>query len=304
MKKLFILLLTLKAINIQSQSLVSKDGEPFLPESKDWGISIDATKFIKDANFAFVTNVQSISGKYFLDEKTAVRGGIRLGFNSWLSTEWVRDRGATLNGLTYPSTYPLKENKWTRTYGAVGLSGGIEKRRGKTKLQGIYGAEFGILFSQLKDKFTYGNKLNASSGVSGGGIDSIADAMTSPTFGKANNIYLNPEIQGTDMARTVERNSGLIFSVLARVFIGAEYFIIPKLSLGGEFGWGPSLTLFGRSKTVYESIGTSTIPGSSSVPSVKQTTFDGPFNRSFNMDNDNYNTLGGLSATLRINLYF
>ncbi len=292
-------------MSLNAQSLVSKDGEPYLPEAKDWGISIDATKLIKTANFSFVSDLQTISGKYFLTDKSAIRAGLRLGFDNWTSTNWVPDRSKVLTTAAYPSTYPLKENKWTRNFSTVGLSFGYEKRRGKTKLQGIYGAEIGFYFATLKDKFTYANKLNASSGASGGTVDSTYDAMTSPLFGKAQNINLSPAIQGvTGYARMLERTSGVFFSVVTRAFIGAEYFVIPKLSIGGEFGWGPSFTLEGRSKTTYESIGISTVPGASSVPTVKQTTFDGPQNKSFTLDNDNFNSLGGLSATLRVNLYF
>ena len=305
MKKFAIVFITILSFYAKAQTIVSKDGEPFLPEAKDWGISIDATKLIKTANFSFVTDLQTISGKYFLTDKSAIRAGLRLGFDSWTSTNWVPDRSKVLTSAAYPSTYPLKENKWSRQFSTVGLSFGYEKRRGKTKLQGIYGAEIGFYFATMKDKFTYANKLNASSGAGGGTVDSTYDAMTSPLFGKAQNIDLSPAIQGvTGYARMIERTSGVFFSVVTRAFVGAEYFIIPKLSIGGEFGWGPSFSMSGRSKTTFESIGISTVPGASSVPSVKQSTFDGPLNRSFTIDTDNFNTLGGLSATLRVNLYF
>ena len=305
MKRFACILIVVFGFSAKSQNLVSKDGEPYLPEAKDWGISIDGTKLIKTANFDFVSNLQSISGKYFLTDKTAIRGGLKLGFNSWSATNWVPDRSKVLTSAAYPASYPLKENKWQRRFSTIGLTLGYEKRRGKTKLQGIYGAELGIYFASLKDKFTYANKLNAASGATGGAVDSTYDALSSPVFGNANNINLNPNIQGvTGYARVVERSSGVYFSVVARAFIGAEYFIIPKLSIGGEFGWGPSFSINGRSKTTYESIGISTVPGTSSVPSVKQTTFDGNQSRSFSIDTDNFNSLGGLAATLRINLYF
>lgn len=306
MKKLFFICFFWLGTYSFAQTLMSKNGERILPEAKDWGISLDATKFIKNANLDFVTNIQTISGKYFKDSVTAFRGGIRTGFGSWLATSWVPDRTKALTTSAFPATIPLKENKWTRSYTAIGLNFGIEKRRGKTRLQGVYGAEFGVFFLSLTDKFKYANQLNASSGTSGISVDSTFDAMSSPIFGKADNIDKSPAIQGvTGYARVVERNSGLTFSFLARVFIGAEYFVLPKLSLGGEFGWGPNVTIQARSKTIYESIGISTVPGTSSVPSVKQSTFDGSFNRGFFSDNDTgINFLGGASASVRINLYF
>ena len=305
MKNLACLFLALGFLNLNGQTIVSKDGEPFLPEAKDWALSIDATKLIKTANFDFVNQLQTVSGKYFLTDKSAIRGGLRLGFNSWTSSNWVPDRSKVLTTAAFPASYPLKENKWVRQLSSVGMSFGYEKRRGKTKLQGVYGAEVSLYFLSLKDKFTYANKLNATSGATGGSVDSTYDALTSTLFGKADNISINPAIQGvTGYARVIERTSGVYFSIVARAFVGAEYFILPKLSIGGEFGWGPSFSIGGRSKTTYESIGISTVPGTSSVPSVKQTTFDGPLNKQFSIDTDNFNSFGGLAATLRVNLFF
>jgi len=38
----------------------------------------------------------------------------------------------------------------------------------------------------------------------------------------------------------------------ARLFVGFEYFVLPKLSLGGEFGWGPAVGLLGKTHTTFE----------------------------------------------------
>ncbi|MBL7934111.1 MAG: hypothetical protein JNL60_19560, partial [Bacteroidia bacterium] len=83
----------------------------------------------------------------------------------------------------------------------------------------------------------------------------------------------------------------------------AEYFVLPKLSLGGEFGWGLGVSFAGRSETVYESIGQSTVQGATQ-PAVKQTTIDGSTTTHVGLDTDNSNMFGGVSASLRLNLYF
>jgi hypothetical protein len=287
-----------------AQDLTSKDGEPILPQAKDWGIGIDATRFIKNASFDFVSTSQSISGKYFKDAKTAYRVGVRIGINSWTTKAMVDDRVAASSSVAaYPAPVAVKENKWNRSSTAVGLSFGIEKRRGTTRIQGIYGAEIGVYLSSSKDKFSYGNALN-SSVLAPINVDSQNDAITSPYLGYADNIDSVPKIQGVvGAARVVERKNGLSFSIGARAFIGAEYFVLPKMSLGGEFGWGIGFSTIGRTETTLESIGISTVAGSTGA-SVKQTTIDGGTSNHVRLDTDNTNLLGGLSATLRLNVYF
>lgn len=290
---------------VWSQDLTSYQGEVILPEAKDWSFGIDGTKFIKLAKFDFLTSAQTLTGKYFKNAKTAFRFGVRLGINNNTSKAFVTDRvAATSSVAAYPAAVAQKENIWKRTSSAIGLSGGIEKRRGKTRLQGLYGVEGGFFISSSKDKFTYGNALNPSP-LAPVIVDSTADAMFSPVFGAAGNINTNPPIQGVSQyARALERKNGVAFSITGRVFAGAEYFLLPKMSVGGEFGWGFAYSLTGRSEVQYESIGVSTVPGASSVPSVKQTVIDGSQNSSFSFDNSNGSILGGLSASLRINVYF
>jgi len=287
-----------------AQDLTSKNGEPILPQAKDWSIGLDATRLIKNASFDFVSTSQAITGKYFKDAHTAYRIGVRVGFNNWTTKSMVPDRAAgTSTVIAYPAATVMKENSWKRSSTAIGLTFGIEKRRGVSRLQGIYGIEGGLFISGTSDKFTYGNKLNASSSPQLV-IDPSKDAMTSPFFGNANNIDTVPAIQGVQgPARITDRKNGVSISIGARVFIGAEYFVLPKMSIGGEFGWAASVSTTGRSETKLESIGQSNIQGSTGA-SVRSTTIDGGVSNHVGLDTDNTNLLGGLSASLRLNLYF
>lgn len=303
--KFFLMLMSLGiSFSYQAQDLTSKEGEPILPQAKDWGISLDATRFIKNASFDFVSTAQSISLKYFKDPKTAYRVGVRIGLNNWTTKAMVDDRVAASSTLSaYPAAVVMKENVWKKSSTAIGLTFGIEKRRGVSRLQGIYGIEGSVYISSSKDKFTYGNALNASTSPQMV-VDEKNDAMTSPYFGSANNIDTLPKIQGVQgPARVLERKNGVALSIGARAFIGAEYFVLPKMSLGGEFGWGFGVSTTGRSETKLESIGQSNVQGGSGA-SVSSTTIDGGASNHVGLDTDNSNILGGLSATLRLNLYF
>jgi hypothetical protein len=289
----------------RAQDLTSRLGEPFLPEAKDWSIGFDATRLIKVATFEFLSASQAVTGKYFIDPHTAYRASLRLGLNTWSMRSLVLDRVASSSSIVaYPAAKPMKQNSWNRTSFGTGISAGIEKRRGKTRVQGLYGVEGGFSIGFTRDNFSYGNALNASP-LSPVDVDDKDDAMSSSSLGNANNIDTVPAIQNvlSHHARVVERKSGLAFTIGARAFLGAEFFFLPKMSVGGEFGWGLAYTLQARSETTYESVGQSNVPGAT-VPVVRRTIVDGAGKESFSMDADNGNLFGGPSASLRINLYF
>lgn len=305
MKKLLILLSICFTTCFYSQKvLLSKDSIPVLPQEKDWSFGIDATYFIKSVGFGFTSSSQAILVKYMKTPNMAYRIGARIGVNDWTTKSFVADRiAATGSVVAYPAAVELKQNTWKRTSTAVGLSFGIEKRRGISRLQGIYGMEFGLYISSSKDKFSYGNALNASP-LGRIDVDTRDDAMSSELLGNANNIDTVPIIQGVEgAARILERRNGISLSLGGRVFMGAEYFVLPKMSVGGEFGWGLGFSLKGRSETTYESIGKGTLP-SNSVATVSRTIIDGGTSNHTRLDTDNSNMLGGISATLRINIYF
>jgi hypothetical protein len=156
--------------------------------------------------------------------------------------------------------------------------------------------------STLTDKFTYGNALNANPSTAV--TVNSDDAMSSPVFGSANNIDTVPLIQGVQgSARVIKRKVFPSLSLGARVFLGAEYFVLPKMSIGGEFGWGVAFTTQGRTETLLESIGQSNISGNTGR-AVKRTTVDGASSNAVHIDSDRSSILGGASASLKLNVYF
>ena len=238
-KSIVVIIFLLSSKLFFAQDLTSKKGEPYLPEAKDWCIGVDVGQVINYVNGFLKTNAPasaspsisafSIFGKYFKNEKKAYRGSLSIGFNSYDASNMVLDRIASTNSVSvFPAAVTMKENIWNRKTSLIGLSFGIENRRGKTRLQGLYGAEVGLSISNSKDKFTYGNALNASI-ISPVDVDSIADAMYSPIFGDANNINQNANtiIQGkVGNARIIERNNGTSVTFGLRAFAGVEYLTI------------------------------------------------------------------------------
>lgn len=308
-KTLAIIALAFGAANGFAQDLTSKKGEPILPEAGDWGLGVDANPFLNYmGNFfgktasnsapsiLFPNGVQVITGKYFVDPQTAYRAGLRIGLNNQTNRFQTGDRSAP-SATNYPQPIPTKENTWKHSMTAVGLSVGLEKRRGKTRLQGYYGGEVGIYLSSSKDKFTYGNKLAPT------GSPVVAVSQTGDSIPNFDNVDPNPGIQNinsADGARMLERKNGTTFSFGLRGFIGVEYFILPKVSLGGEFGWGLGLTSVGKSSTTWESTGKDANGNDQSQTTV----IEGTKNSSLSLDTDNKTGIWGPGANIRIMFHF
>jgi hypothetical protein len=241
-------------IRIQKSQLVTKKGESILPDEGDWAISIDATPFLQYfGNFIgsngvnaaptmnFLSGNQTITGKYFVSPEKAYRLGIRLGFSS---------NSTTTKETTLPSSTPVVYvNDVSTLYNTnIGLTAGMEWRRGKTRLQGYYGVEGGLAIGTSSTNNTFGNNLSPY------------------------NLY----------NRIDENNEGSSVGLGVRGFIGVEYFIFPKIAFGGELGWGIAFRTVGEGSTKSEYWDTTTRSVISSIVPTGGSTFFG-----FDSDNLN-----------------
>ncbi|MFL5763164.1 MAG: hypothetical protein ACJ77K_04420 [Bacteroidia bacterium] len=243
-----------------AQDLTSKKGEPILPEAEDWAISMDANPIFNYVGNAFngstsnsapgtgwLNSDQTIIGKKFIDEKNAYRVLVRLGFTSTSTKAMIGDASAT-GTLTYPAVPAMKEDKMKSGNTNIGIGVGKEMRRGKTRLQGVYGADAMIWMSSSKQKYEYGNALSNSAtapvAVGAGTTTNFGSNIGTDTYGNA--------------ARTTVNKSGMTFGIGVRAFIGAEYFIFPKISVGAEYGWGIGYQMTGKGKKTVESLDSGT----------------------------------------------
>ncbi|MCE3294557.1 MAG: hypothetical protein K0R65_271 [Crocinitomicaceae bacterium] len=302
MKKLSILVgaLTLTS-SLFAQDLTSKKGENYMPEQGDWALGIDAVPFLNyfgnfiggdglnvAPNWNWASNNQTIVGKYFVEEKMAYRGALRIGFGSTSTTVMVADRAADNSGLVYPAMPPMKENVMKDGAMNIGLAGGLEWRKGNTRLQGFYGAELGFNLGSNKETYDYGNGLVANVAEPAFvGVDPADD------FGTGN---MTTDSYGND-ARVLEAKTSM-FGLGLRGFIGAEYFVLPKLSVGAEFGWGLGFMSMSGS-TEIESIGNN---GAADV--VGTQTMEADKVSMFGIDTDINNTVFGNPGQLKITLHF
>ena len=262
----------------------------YTPESGDWAVGIDAMPFLNyfgnfiggaGTNYGtpawnFLTSNQTITGKYFTASDMAYRGSIRIGFGSSSGSAMIGQDGAA--APTYPNLPTMVEDTWKMGNSNIGLSGGIEWRKGSGRLQGFYGGELGIMFGGSSETYTYGNAMTTT-------------GASSTDFGTGN--LAGDPVYGN--GRLLERNNGSMFGLGLRGFIGAEYFILPKISLGGEFGWGLGFTSFGATSETWES---------TNGTAIATIVHEGTKSSSFGIDTDNNNTVFGPAGSLRLTFHF
>jgi hypothetical protein len=276
-----------------SDQLTSKKGEMYLPESGDWAISFSATPFLQYfGNFLsgatatnaaptvnFLNGNQTIIGKYYVDNQTAYRGLLRIGINSFGQDNIVAANGSTLASPTYVTDHAAYAQHF------VGLGAGYEKRRGKTRLQGYYGAEFMFYLSGNSNTYTYGNTY-----------DSKDQNATSTVWGAGTTGYnITPTGVSNSGSRTLTVAPGGTFGISLQGFIGFEYFIMPKISIGGEYTWGINFA-----STAQGSMSTETANGTTSTTTTTNT----GGSSMFSLDSGLNTVWGGLNGNLYLNFHF
>jgi hypothetical protein len=226
MKNLFttaiaVFLFVLTANAQETTQLVSKKGVPILPKAGDYSIGVDASPFInyfgnlmngetfnnEGAGFKSAMG-QTITGKYFTSDNTAIRAMFRFGMTS------EKDKTYSSDDVSVdPDALVEDVMKDSETNITIGL--GLEKRRGAGRVQGVYGAMLDFGIESSKTTYEYGNAITATN--------------TTPTR----------SIGGLGFGTSyLEQKNASIFEVGLSGFVGVEYFFAPKMSLGGEFMYG------------------------------------------------------------------
>ncbi len=270
-----------------SDQLVSKKGEMFLPEAGDWAVSFSAAPFLNyvgnlfsgatASNTAptanFLNGNNTIIGKYYVDAQTAYRGLLRIGINSQGTDNLVADDVARAADPTSTSTVT---DHWAAAQHFIGLGVGMEKRRGKTRLQGYYGGEFMFALSGSTNTYTYGNAFTSK--------DQLPTSTNWPGL-----------TSGGTNQRTLESDQGGTFGISLQGFIGFEYFFMPKISVGGEYTWGINFQSTAQ--------GTQTVEAANGTTSTSTTTHTGATSN-FSLDSGINNPWGAPAGNLYINFHF
>jgi hypothetical protein len=235
-------------------TLMDKKGEMYLPEAGDWAVAFDAGSFLtyigdffgkSSTNYSpalnFNNNNYTIVGKYYVDAQTAYRGVLRIGFNSNSYTHLTpQDQPAPGN-----PPFPTVNDQLSVSSHFIGLGAGIEKRKGKTRLQGYYGAELMFWLAGAGDSsFTYGNSY---------GTSTTAGTSSTPHYYN----FSNGTVQSYALnagGRPITDDPGSTFGISIQAFVGVEYFIVPKISIGAEYTWGINFWSQGQGSYTLEQI--------------------------------------------------
>jgi len=245
MKKLTILFLAVACfmgtMNAQVEQIVNKNGVAVLPEAGQFAIGVDARPFLQyvgdfmnstSTNTAATFNLPSgqLYGKYFLSETNAIRGRLSFSQNTIQQVNRI-----TQDGQTQPQSIApieVEDERITNSFN-VQLGGGMEFRRGKGRLIGVYGGEafVGLQTSNVTNNF--GNAIS---------LDNQTPTSTAwPGTGSSRVA-----------SRTISETNANSFIAGLNGFAGVEYFFAPQISIGGEFTFGLSYTGTNRSEVVTE----------------------------------------------------
>lgn len=225
-KVLLIAALFTAGFSFAQDQMTSKKGTPILPEAGDYAIGFDAAGLTNyagnllngDANNSFnalnLQRPQTIYGKYFKDANTAYRGMLQLDFGSTTNRNVVQDLtpGAAANATV--------EDETTTSNLGITIGGGLEFRRGKGRLQGVYGPMAMISLGSSSTENTFGNTLQNSGAPS----------------------------------RVTETSTGSTFGFAVGGFAGVEYFFAPKISIGGEIMWTIAINSQANGESTSESL--------------------------------------------------
>jgi hypothetical protein len=287
MKKSLILAALLIGAGSAQAQLTSKKGEAYLPEAGDWSIGVDATPFLNymggflsgDGATAptqdFLNANQTIIGKYFKTDKMAYRGILRIGMNNTKEAANVGQAGAA--AATFPNLPATVEDTYKEKSTNIGLGAGLEWRRGSTRLQGYYGGDVMISLANSGRSYTYGNALSTTTSVE------YADFGSNIVGG----------------GRITEQKDGSEFAFTLRGFAGVEYFVLPKISIAGEFGWGLTIASMGANSTTQELLGVD----AAGTTVIGTQTIEGTKGGKFSLDTDR-NLTGTATGALRLNFHF
>jgi len=210
----------------------SKNGHQLTPEAGDIGLGMDATPFLQylgnamnGENFNAAPNVQGINNaitvKYFLSDDMAAR--VRVGINQTVQT----DKAFIIQDKQTDPNVMVSDRRDIEVSG-YNLAAGVEMRRGNGRVQGYYGGEVFFARSQTDIIYQYGNEMRIDN------QNPLTSFLGNTGFNGAGNF--ERQLYSYDGTRTTFGLNG---------FIGVEYFVAPRVSLGGQF----DLSFFYTSET-------------------------------------------------------
>lgn len=213
-----------------AQDLTSKKGEKILPEANDWAIGLSAQPITSTIGNILNPNAPGPVSSPF--GNTTIMGKMfkddKTAYRAMVALDFSSSSGGTITNPIGPPAGAGIEEKVSNS--AITIGAGLEKRRGSTRLQGYYGGMASISFNGgTSYEYTYAAPASP--------VGNLKSVKGGSTFG----LGLNG-------------------------FLGAEYFVLPKISIGAEYWWGLNFSSTGE--------GTVSIDGTPDVKTAKSSSFN------------------------------
>ena len=253
--------------------LTTNDGFDILSKAGDYALGFNAIPILCFVGNTFNANASNtfiglnkfasnlgqnvIFGKYLLTNNSAIRAHFRFG-----TQKNVLYNNVTNDGQGVPDS--IVTDKATLNNSCTVLGIGYEYRRGKGRVQGIYGGDVFIQRTGSKEAYEYANTYSLS--------DQAPTTTTNFVNGSSAPVA----------ERLLSKKGGNSYGIGVRPFAGIEYFFASKVSIGGEFGWNILYSKTTKSESLYEYYDVA------SDKAVNKTKTN-PSNNSWFIDTDNFN---------------
>jgi hypothetical protein len=210
------------AQDAENDVLTNAKGDAILPAAGDWALGFDAAPLLNYAGNMFNGNTGNTMNAAWDNSNMAITGkyfkDATTAYRASLRLAMGSSSVTTLTDTATSGDPSYIEDVASSSANAIVLGGGMELRRGHGKLQGYYGGEALITLGGSSTSNTWGLDLSDT----------------------------NP------FSRTVSTKSAGTFGFTLRGFVGVEYFIMPKISIGAEYGWGLGFMSMGEGSATTE----------------------------------------------------
>lgn len=188
----------------------------YTPQTGDIAIGIDGTPIFDYLGNSFNGNPangllvgdQKLYFRYFLTDNSAARITLKIANRTNTNRFYVKDDAAV---AADPNSNKQVEDIEKVRVRDFELRAGYQQFRGYKRLIGFYGADIGYRYEKNSKSYTYGNEMT----------------VLNPT----------PTTQWGNLGvRRLEDIGGAVNSFFAGIFTGAEYYLLPKMCVGAEFG--------------------------------------------------------------------
>ena len=225
--------------NVDSAFTDTTGPTQYFPTTRNCGLGVDIIPFLHYAGI-FIGNSSNISpsfsftiqqpltitGKYFLDNKSTIRITFCTGSINTTENQFVSDDADSTHEKVVLDS---KQNKQSN----IAFGVGYEKRRGENNLKAIYGGMLLFSYASNKTDYFYGNTMTANN-----------------PFPTSHNWSTNIPLETP--SRPVSNYQGTALGLKIYAFGGIEYFFLPMMSASAEIIYGANYTHLGEGTKTFE----------------------------------------------------